>query len=71
MERSSSTTVLAFALTAAVPLNDSCLERDALESGHMERHISGSGGEVSIIIATAIALVLVPGRLGRLLRLKF
>ena len=44
------------AFPAAVSLDDSSLERNALEPGHMECHISGSGGKVSVIVAAAVAL---------------
>ena len=61
------------ALPTAVPFNDGSLKRDTLELGHLERDISRSGGEIAVIVATAVALALfialVPGRLGQLLRL--
>ena len=59
------------ALPAAVALDNGSLKRDALEAGHMERHIPGGGGKVPVIVAAAIALTrftaLVSGRLGELL----
>lgn len=60
------------AFTAAIPLNDCSLKGDALELGHLEGDISGSGGEIAVVVATAIALALlvtlVPSSLGQLLR---
>lgn len=63
------------AFTAAIPLNDCSLKGDALELGHLEGDISGSGGEIAVVVAAAIPLslliALVPGCLGQLLRLGF
>ena len=59
--------------TAAVPLNDGSLKGDSLELGYLQGDIPGSSGEVSAIVAAAVALalliVLVPGCLCQLLRL--
>ena len=56
------------ALPAAVALDNGSLKRDALEAGHMERHIPVGGGEISVIVTAAVALTglaaLVPGSLG-------
>ena len=61
------------ALPTAVPFNDGSLKRDTLELGHLERDISRSGGEIAVVVATAVALApliaLVPGCLGQFLRL--
>ena len=35
---------------------DGSLKRDALETWHMERHIPGSGGKISVIMTAAVAL---------------
>ena len=45
------------AFPAAIPLNDSSLKRNPFEFGHLEGDISGSGGEVAVIVAAAA-----PGR---------
>ena len=59
------------AFTAAIPLNDGGLKGDALELGHLESDIPGSGGEVAAVVAAAVALALlialIPGCLGQLL----
>ena len=59
------------ALPAAIPLNDGGFKRDSLEFGNLESNISGSGGEVAVVVAAAVALALfialVPGSLGQLL----
>ena len=61
------------ALPEAVSLNNGSLEGDPLELGHLEGDISGSSGEVAVVVAAAVALALlislVPGSLGQLLRL--
>ena len=61
------------AFPAAIPLDDGCFERDALETGHMERDVSGGSGKVPVIVAAAVALTglaaLVTGRLRQRLRL--
>ena len=58
---------------AAVLLNDGSLKGDSLELGYLQGDIPGSSGEVSAIVAAAVALalliVLVPGCLCQLLRL--
>ena len=46
------------AFTAAIPLNDCSLKGDALELGHLEGDISGSGGEIAVVVAAAIPLTL-------------
>ena len=60
------------AFTAAIPLNDCSLKGDALELGHLEGDISGSGGEIAVVVAAAVALAgliaFVAGSLGQLLR---
>lgn len=38
------------AFTAAIPLNDCSLKGDALELGHLEGDISGSGGEIAVVV---------------------
>src|SRR5699024_2121462 len=43
------------ALPAAVTLDDGGLEGDALETGHMKRHISGGGGQVPVIVTASVA----------------
>ena len=62
------------ALPAALPLNDSRIRGDPFELEYLEGDIPGSGGEVSAIVAAAIALALlialVPGRLGQFLSLS-
>ena len=59
------------AFTTAIPLNDGSLKGDALELGHLEGDIPGSGGEITVVVAAAVALALlvalVPGRLRQLL----
>src|SRR5699024_6486450 len=61
------------ALPAAVPLNNSRLKGNPLEFGNLEGDISRSGGEISAIVAAAIALALliafIPGSLGQFLSL--
>ena len=61
------------ALPAAIPLNDGSLKGDSLELRHLEGDIPGSGGEVAVIVAAAVALALfvalISGRLGQFLRL--
>ena len=61
------------ALPAAIPLNDSGLKGNPLELGNLEGDISGSGGEVTVVVAAAVPLALlialVPGSLGQLLSL--
>ena len=63
------------AFTAAIPLNDCSLKGDALELGHLEGDISGSGGEIAVVVAAAVALALlialIPGCLGQFLSLGF
>ena len=63
------------AFTAAIPLNDCSLKGDALELGHLEGDISGSGGEIAVVVAAAVALTslaaLIAGRLRQRLRLLF
>ena len=60
------------ALPMAIPLNDGGFKRNALEFGNLESNISESGGEIAVVVATAIALALlvtlVPSSLGQLLR---
>ena len=46
------------ALPAAVPLNDGGLKGNALELGHLEGDIPGSGGEVAVVVAATVALAL-------------
>lgn len=62
------------AFTAAIPLNDCSLKGDALELGHLEGDISGSGGEIAVVVAAAIPLTLlitlIPGSLGQLVGLQ-
>ncbi len=62
------------ALPAAIPLNDGSLKGDSLELGYLEGDIPGSGGEVAVIVAAAVALALlvafIPGCLGQLLCLS-
>jgi len=62
------------AFPAAIPLNDSSLKGDSLELRHLESDIPGSGGEVAVIVAAAVALALlvalVPGRSGQFLWLS-
>lgn len=62
------------AFTAAIPLNDCSLKGDALELGHLEGDISGSGGEIAVVVAAAIPLTLlitlIPGSLGQLVGLR-
>ena len=59
------------ALPAAIPFNDGSLKGDSFELRHFEGDIPGSGGEVAVVVAAAVALALlvtlVPGRLGQLL----
>src|SRR5574344_3006721 len=59
------------AFPAAIPLNDGGLERDSLETGHIERDVAGCGGKVSAVMAAAVALTLlaalVLGSLGKFL----
>ncbi len=61
------------AFTAAIPLNDGGLKGDSLELGHLECDVSGSGSEITVVVATAVALALlialIPGRLGQLVGL--
>ena len=56
------------ALPAAIALDDGSLERDALETRHMECYIPGGGGKISVIMTAAVALAgltaLVAGCLG-------
>ena len=56
------------ALPAEIPLNNGSLKGDPFELGHLEGDISGSGSEVAVIVAAAVALAvfiaLVPGCLG-------
>ena len=53
------------ALPAAIPLNDGTLRGDSLELGYLEGDISGSGGEVVVVVSTVVAqallVTLVPG----------
>ena len=42
------------AFTAAIPLNDCSLKGDALELGHLEGDISGSGGEIAVVVGPVI-----------------
>ena len=62
------------AFTAAIPLNDCSLKGDALELGHLEGDISGSGGEIAVVVAAAIPLTLlitlIPGSWGQLVGLR-
>lgn len=62
------------ALLAAIPLNNSSFKGDPLELGYLESDILGSGGEVAVVVAAAVALALlislVPGSLGKLFRLS-
>ena len=61
------------ALPAAIPFNDGSFKGDSLELRYLEGDIPGSGGEVTVVVAAAVALALlialVPGSLGQLLRL--
>ena len=61
------------AFPAAIPLDDGCLKRNALEARHMERDVSRSGGKISVIVAAAVALAdlitLVAGSLSQFLSL--
>ena len=61
------------AFPAAIPLDDGSFKRDTLELRHLQGNIPGSGGEVSAIVAAAVALplliTLVPSSLSQLLRL--
>ena len=61
------------AFPTTIPLNNSRLEIDPIGFGDLEGYISGGGGEIAVIVAAAIALLvliaLVPGRLVQLLRL--
>ena len=63
------------ALPAAIALDDGSLERDALKTRHMERHIPGGGGKLSVIMTAAVALAglaaLVAGCLGEFFRFGF
>ena len=57
-----------------IHLNESRLKGDALELGHLEGDISGSGGEIAVVVAAAIPLTLlitlIPGSLGQLVGLR-
>ena len=46
------------AFTAAIPLNDGSFKRDSLELGHLECGIPGSGGEIAVVVAATITLML-------------
>ena len=63
------------AFTAAIPLNDSGFKRNALEFGNLEGNISGSSGEVAVIVAATVTLALlvalIPSRLSQFLCLGF
>jgi len=63
------------ALPAAIALDDGSLERDDLETRHMECHIPGCGGKISVIMTAAVALTsliaFVAGSLGQFLSLRF
>ena len=58
------------ALPAAIPLNNGRLKGNLFELRHLEGDISGSGGEITVVVAVSVALALlvalVPGRLGQL-----
>ena len=41
---------------SAVPLNDRCLEGNSFEIWNFERDVAGSGGEVPVVVITAISL---------------
>src|SRR5699024_10485871 len=59
------------AFTAAIPFDNSSFKGDPLELGPLEGDVSGSGGEITVVVPAAVALALlaalVPGRLGQLL----
>ena len=44
------------ALPAAIPFDDGSLEGYALEPRHVERDVTGSRGEVAVIVTAAVAL---------------
>ena len=59
------------AFPAAIALDDGGLERDALETGHMQRHVAGGRGKVPVIVPASVALAgliaLVASSLGQFL----
>ena len=61
------------AFTAAIPLNDGGFKRDPLKLGHLECDVSGSGCEITGVVAAAVALALlitlIPSSLGQLVGL--
>ena len=46
------------ALLAAIPFNDGGLKGDLLKFRYLESNIPGRGGEVSLVVAAAVALAL-------------
>ena len=63
------------AFPTAILLDDSCFKGDSFEFRYFEGNISGSGGEITAVMAAAGALTLlialIPGRLGQSLCLSF
>ena len=62
------------ALPVTIPFNNGSLKGDSLELRRLEGDIHGSGGEVAVVVAAALALALLvtlaPGCLGQLFRLS-
>ena len=61
------------ALPAAISFDDGRLKGHALEPGHVERNVTGGGGEIPVVVAAAVALTglaaLIAGGLRQGLRL--
>lgn len=55
------------AFTTSISLDDSSFKRDSLDFGHLQSNISGSGGEITVVVVAIVTLLLlitlIPGSL--------